>query len=39
LGWCAVAAWLRFEDGVEGVVDLAPHISFDGVFEPLRDLA
>ena len=28
---------LRFEDGVEGVVDLAPHISFRGVFEPLRD--
>ncbi len=30
---------LRFEDGVEGVVDLAPHISFRGVFEPLRDPA
>jgi hypothetical protein len=28
---------LRFEDGVEGVVDLAPHLSFRGVFEPLRD--
>jgi hypothetical protein len=28
---------LRFEDGVEGVVDLAPHLSFQGVFEPLRD--
>jgi len=30
---------LRFEDGVEGVMDLAPHLSFQGVFEPLRDLA
>ena len=30
---------LRFEDGVEGVIDLAPHLSFQGVFEPLRDLA
>ena len=30
---------LRFEDGVEGVVDLAPHLSFRGIFEPLRDLA
>ena len=29
---------LRFEDGVEGVVDFAPHLSFRGVFEPLRDL-
>ncbi|HEX4133205.1 MAG TPA: DUF2442 domain-containing protein [Bryobacteraceae bacterium] len=30
---------LRFEDGVEGVVDLADHLSFRGVFEPLRDPA
>ncbi len=30
---------LRFEDGVDGVVDLAPHLSFRGVFEPLRDPA
>jgi len=30
---------LRFEDGVEGVVDLAPHLSFRGVFEPLKDPA
>jgi hypothetical protein len=30
---------LRFEDGVEGVVDLAPHLSFQGVFEPLRGRA
>jgi hypothetical protein len=28
---------LRFEDGVEGVVDLASHLSFRGVFEPMRD--
>jgi hypothetical protein len=31
--------YLRFEDGVEGVVDLAPHLSFRGVFEALRDPA
>jgi hypothetical protein len=30
---------LRFEDGAEGVVDLAPQLSFRGVFEPLRDPA
>lgn len=29
--------YLRYEDGVEGVVDLAPVLSFRGVFEPLRD--
>ncbi len=28
---------LRFEDGVEGVVDMATHLSFRGVFAPLRD--
>jgi hypothetical protein len=28
---------VRFEDGVESVVDLAPHLSYQGVFEPLRD--
>ena len=28
-----------FEDGVEGVVDLAKDLSFRGVFEPLRDIA
>jgi hypothetical protein len=28
---------LRFEDGVEGVFDLATHIDFRGVFEPLKD--
>ena len=30
---------LRFEDGVEGVGDLAHDLSFRGVFEPLRDPA
>lgn len=30
---------LQFEDGVEGVVNLAPDLSFRGVFEPLRDPA
>jgi hypothetical protein len=28
---------LRFEDSVEGVVNLATHLSFRGVFEPLKD--
>jgi hypothetical protein len=28
---------LRFEDGVEGVVDLGKLIRFEGVFAPLRD--
>lgn len=28
---------LRFDDGVEGVVDIAEMIEFHGVFEPLRD--
>jgi hypothetical protein len=28
---------LRFEDGVEGVVDVAQMIRFEGVFAPLRD--
>ena len=31
--------YLRFEDGVEGIVDLAEHLAFRGVFEPLRDPA
>lgn len=31
--------YLRFEDGAEGVVDLATQLSFRGVFEPLRDPA
>ncbi len=29
--------YLQFEDGVQGIVDLAPHLSFRGVFEPLRE--
>ena len=28
---------LRFEDGVEGIIDLASHLSFRGVFEPLKN--
>jgi hypothetical protein len=28
---------LRFEDGVEGVIDVAQLVSFSGVFAPLRD--
>jgi hypothetical protein len=31
--------YLRFEDGVDGIVDLAGHLAFRGVFEPLRDTA
>ncbi len=30
---------LEFEDGVEGVVDLAHYLSFRGIFEPMRDAA
>ena len=30
---------LRFEDGVEGIVDLTQALSFRGVFEPLKDAA
>jgi hypothetical protein len=30
---------LRFEDGVDGVLDFAPLLTFRGVFEPLRDRA
>ena len=30
--------YLRFEDGVEGVVDLDKLVSFSGVFAPLQDL-
>jgi hypothetical protein len=29
--------WLRFDDGTEGEVDLGPELSFEGIFEPLRD--
>ena len=28
---------LRFDDGVQGELDLATFLGFDGVFEPLRD--
>ena len=28
---------VRFNDGAEGEIDLAEHISFTGVFEPHRD--
>jgi hypothetical protein len=31
--------YLRFEDGAEGDIDLAPGLSFRGVFAPLRDPA
>jgi hypothetical protein len=30
--------YLRFEDGVEGEIDLSKHIEFNGVFAPLRDV-
>ncbi|HAN47899.1 MAG: DUF2442 domain-containing protein [Nitrospira sp.] len=29
---------LRFEDGIEGELDLATIIHFEGVFAPLKDL-
>ena len=29
--------WLRFEDGVEGEVDLKPILSLQGIFAPLSD--
>lgn len=29
--------YLRFEDGVQGEVDLSELVDFKGVFEPLRD--
>jgi len=31
--------YLRFEDGVQGEVDVAGFVRFDGVFEALRDPA
>jgi hypothetical protein len=31
--------YLRFEDGVQGEVDLGTMIQFDGVFAPLKDRA
>lgn len=30
---------LHFEDGTEGTLDLASHVSFRGVFAPLKDLS
>jgi hypothetical protein len=30
--------WLRFEDGIEGIVDISQLIQFSGVFAPLQDL-
>jgi hypothetical protein len=30
--------YLRFEDGVEGEIDLSKLIEFKGIFEPLRDI-
>jgi hypothetical protein len=31
--------FLRFEDGVEGEVDIASFVRFDGVFAPLKDFS
>jgi Protein of unknown function (DUF2442) len=31
--------FLRFEDGIEGVVDISQLISFSGIFAPLKDSA
>lgn len=30
---------VRFDNGVEGIVDVAKMVQFSGVFEPLRDQA
>lgn len=30
---------VRFDDGVEGTIDLAEVLSFTGIFEPLNDRA
>ncbi|NQS99256.1 MAG: DUF2442 domain-containing protein [candidate division Zixibacteria bacterium] len=30
---------ITFEDGVEGIVDIGKNVTFDGVFEPLKDEA
>ena len=30
---------ITFDDGIEGEVDLARHLTFDGVFAPLADPA
>lgn len=31
--------WLRFDDGVEGSLDVAAHVRFEGIFVPLADPA
>ena len=31
--------FVRFEDGVQGEIDIAELVAFEGVFEPLRDPA
>ena len=31
--------FIRFEDGVQGALNIADFVRFDGVFEPLRDPA
>jgi Protein of unknown function (DUF2442) len=31
--------FLRFEDGIEGVIDISQLISFSGIFAPLKDTA
>lgn len=31
--------FIRFDDGVQGEVDVSSFVPFDGVFEPLRDPA
>jgi hypothetical protein len=28
--------WLKFEDGIEGEIDFAKSVGFDGVFAPLE---
>ena len=33
----AYKLYLRFEDGVVGIVDISQNVTFDGVFEPLRN--
>jgi len=30
---------LRFEDGIEGVVDVSQLIEFEGIFAPLKELS
>ena len=35
----AYRLWLRFEDGVDGEVDVAALVPFEGVFAPLQDFA